>query len=398
VNLTTGVANGGTAQGDVLQQINFIVGSAFDDTIVGDGVDNYLFGSGGADSISGGAGNDTLLGQDFMGDLLPDGGDTLNGGDGNDDINGQVGNDNLTGGSGNDTIYGGLGDDTIIGGANNDSVYGGDGADLFIEGTSDGDNRFFGDAGSDTLQGGLNGANIGFAGDFGASNSIEVISAGGFSSVSVYGDDDANLLDFSTTTLIGITEVNGGDGNDTIIGSAGADNIVDDGGSDSLSGGGGADTLDGGGGNDTLDGTASVTPKLFGGSGDDLLILDTANLEQGGTIASGGSGQDELRLLDNGSLNPVLEPAFDLVGKVSGIEKIDASGANVIFDARDLTASDIRSILDLSGPSTGTLTLDLDANDQFSIAAGQHTSQAGNVTTFYSDATLTTEIARVAVI
>jgi Ca2+-binding RTX toxin-like protein len=399
INLATGVVSGGSAAGDVLRQMNFVIGSGFNDTLTGDGAANYLFGLDGADSIDGGDGNDTLLGQDFGGDALPDGNDTLNGGSGDDDIHGQAGNDSMTGGSGNDTIYGGLGDDTIIGGANNDSVYGGDGADLFIEGTSDGDNRFFGDAGSDTLQGGLNGANIGFAGDFGAANSIEVISNGGFSNVSVYGDDDSNLLDFSATTMVGIAEINGGDGNDTIIGSAGADNIVDDGGSDSLFGGGGADTLDGGGGNDTLNGTASVTPRLFGGSGDDLLILDTAKLEQGGTVASGGSGQDELRLLDNGSLNPVLEPVFDLVGKVSGIERIDASAADVVLDARDLTASHVRSILGISGPSTtGTLTLDLDGNDQFSIAAGEHTSQAGNVTTFYSDATLTDEIARVAVV
>jgi hypothetical protein len=44
------------------------------------------------------------------------------------------------------------------------------------------------------------------------------------------------------------------------------------------------------------------------------------------------------------------------------------------------------------------LTFALDAGDNFPVEAGQFFSQAANVTTFYSNAELTNEIARVAVV
>jgi hypothetical protein len=190
-----------------------------------------------------------------------------------------------------------------------------------------------------------------------------------------------------------------GDGNDTIDGGLGNDLIFGRGGRDLLIGGSGNDTIDAGSGNDTLIGSGSLIPNFLGGEGDDLLILDTQSFEQVGAVANGGSGNDTLTLQDNGVFNPVLEINWDIVGKVSGIETIDATGSNVIFNGTSTTAADVRSILGLSSPGgTGTLTLDLDANDYFTVGPGEFTSQSANITTFYSDATLTTEIARVAVV
>lgn len=143
VNLATGVASGGDAQGnttagikgDILVSIENLVGSAYDDTLTGDAGTNTLSGGGGNDVLSGGAGKDTLnggegvdllgfydsaqavnvtLGQTVGEDTLIsiEGlagsafGDTLNGNSGDNHLVGQGGNDVLTGGAGNDTLDG----------------------------------------------------------------------------------------------------------------------------------------------------------------------------------------------------------------------------------------------------------------------------------------------------
>ena len=64
------------AQGDVLQSIEAVAGSAFADTLTGDGGDNTLLGFDGNDTLEGGAGNDRLSGGG--------GADSLSGGDGID--------------------------------------------------------------------------------------------------------------------------------------------------------------------------------------------------------------------------------------------------------------------------------------------------------------------------
>ncbi len=66
-----------------------------------------------AGAINGTAGNDTLTGTP--------GDDTINGLGGNDSISGLAGNDSISGGDGNDTMDGGPGADTLDGGAGNDT-------------------------------------------------------------------------------------------------------------------------------------------------------------------------------------------------------------------------------------------------------------------------------------
>ena len=62
INLATGEFHGGDAEGDVIVNIEAIVGSAFNDTLIGDSGNNYLRGDGGDDYLSGGYGWDKLLG------------------------------------------------------------------------------------------------------------------------------------------------------------------------------------------------------------------------------------------------------------------------------------------------------------------------------------------------
>ncbi len=98
IDLSTGQAAGGHAEGDVLDSIEVLTGSDFNDVLTGDaglnglnggGGDDILYGGGGMDQVSGGAGNDIV-----------------NGGAGDDFLDGDAGNDIFVFevGTGNDTI------------------------------------------------------------------------------------------------------------------------------------------------------------------------------------------------------------------------------------------------------------------------------------------------------
>jgi Ca2+-binding RTX toxin-like protein len=83
VNLATGTGSGGSAAGDVLFNIENLIGSGYGDKLSGDSGDNMLDGQGGQDTLDGGSGNDTLVGGA--------GGDLLLGGKGSDKLMFSVG-------------------------------------------------------------------------------------------------------------------------------------------------------------------------------------------------------------------------------------------------------------------------------------------------------------------
>jgi Ca2+-binding RTX toxin-like protein len=105
VLLITDDASGGDAEGDELNNIENLTGSAEDD---------ILWGNDGINVLTGNDGNDNLKGWG--------GADTIYGGDHNDELWGMDGNDTLRGQNGHDTLYGGAG---------LDHLYGGSGADVF---------------------------------------------------------------------------------------------------------------------------------------------------------------------------------------------------------------------------------------------------------------------------
>ena len=76
VNLDTGINTGGTAQGDILTNIERILGSDFDDNLTGSSGNDILRGLSGNDIIIGGDGIDVIIGDRGM--------DTLTGGTGSD--------------------------------------------------------------------------------------------------------------------------------------------------------------------------------------------------------------------------------------------------------------------------------------------------------------------------
>ena len=130
----TGANNKGTsAEGDTLESIENLTGSAHADTLTGNDSANVLMGGGGDDKLNGGGGKDTLHGGDGKDEVKGDGGDdTLTGGAGDDTLEGGPDNDTLTGGDGLDTLKGDDGDDKLAGGAGDDELQGGAGNDIFI--------------------------------------------------------------------------------------------------------------------------------------------------------------------------------------------------------------------------------------------------------------------------
>ena len=76
--------------------------------------------------LNGGAGDDSIIGSKYSDTIIGgDGNDTIKGGDGNDVINGGTGDDSIEGGKGNDVITGGAGRNTIVhhNGDGNDVIY-----------------------------------------------------------------------------------------------------------------------------------------------------------------------------------------------------------------------------------------------------------------------------------
>ncbi|EEE35135.1 iron-regulated protein FrpC [Rhodobacteraceae bacterium KLH11] len=251
VNLSTGLHSGGDATGDVLTNIENIIGSNHGDNLTGDDFDNLLGGGAGDDTLAGGNGHDRLYGDEGNDQIdAGEGVDRVWGGAGQDtvqlgagddvfhgDDNGDtLGHDSVSGGDGNDVIYGDLGNDTITGDAGNDYIHGQIGNDSLSGGI--GDDAIFGGEGQDSLSGD-DGADI------------------------LYGGDDIDFLWGGKDH----DELHGGTGDDTLNGDLGNDKLFGGFGNDSLVGGEGNDTLNGGAGQDSI----------YGGSGDDFIIYSAGD-------------------------------------------------------------------------------------------------------------------------
>ena len=190
VNLAEETGAGGDAAGDVLFDIENVLGSAFGDTLLGSGWSNALSGNGGADTLRGLGGRDVLTGGAGA-DVLDGGEDedsadysasnaavTINlatgtgtGGEAagdtlisiervfgsafNDTLRAAAAGSWLVGNGGIDTLVGGAGMDGIYGGIGNDRITGNGGADRLVG--DEGADSINGGAGDDNIEGGLNG-------------------------------------------------------------------------------------------------------------------------------------------------------------------------------------------------------------------------------------------------
>ncbi|MFQ5785058.1 MAG: FecR domain-containing protein [Alphaproteobacteria bacterium] len=264
------------------------------------------------------------------------GDDQLAGGAGRDNISGLGGNDFLTGGGGNDQIFGGPGNDILSGGPGNDALFGEAGNDILIAGEGEGDDLLDGGADDDavTFTSTILGVNV----DLAAGTAIGA--------------------ETGSDTIVGVEQVLGGAGNDTITGDAGDNILFGLAGDDTLIGGAGDDVLIGGAGDDVID----------GGAGDDLIVFDAADV----TSVDGGAGVDTLLVAANDPLNgnlanvPVATLDLTTIADTvyTNFEEIDLGG----FGNTTLTldAADLLAITD----ANDTLTVTGDAGDAVDAGAG----------------------------
>lgn len=225
---------------------------------------------------------------------LQDGNDVLRGGTGNDIIFGGGGSDLITGGSGNNYLDGGGGDDEIVGGDAFDVIRGGTGNDDLRGGA--GIDFLYGDDGDDLLRG-----------DAGIGTGVGQILYGqklfggsGNDTLWAYAPtfDEAERLQRGD-------HLDGGSGADSLLGNVRQEVLIGGVGDDLLAGDalrgpnyglnpepalfGGDDLLDGGPGNDVLLGHGG-DDELWGGAGNDLL-----EGHDGADDLFGGSGIDMIR-------------------------------------------------------------------------------------------------------
>ena len=196
----------------------------------------------------------------------------------------------IKGYSGDDLLIGGFGNDYLDGGADDDILYGDDGMDVLAGGS-----------GNDRLDGGK-GFDKAIFGN--ANNRIDLRST------------RAQYTGEGFDTLINIEAVNGGGGDDLIIGNALANLLEGGSGDDKLYGLNGDDRLDGGSGDD----------RLVGGLGQDVM--------------TGGRGKDTFYVGHGGDVDMITD-FRDFGDEVVFVNTIDSLGVEVLENSLKIYDGDI---------------------------------------------------------
>jgi Ca2+-binding RTX toxin-like protein len=308
VSLVAGATNtGGDADGDVLSNIENLIGSDHNDTLTGDVGNNKL---------EGGNGNDTL-----------------NGGDGADSLTGGNGNDSLDGGTGNDTLDGGIGIDVLNGGAGNDLLFGG--------------------AGADTIDGGEGVDTVSYSG---SDKAVTVnLASGTGTGGHAEGDKLSNIENLIGSSAFG----------DTLTGNSGVNRIEGGGGNDTLDGGGGNDTLLGGTGDDTyIINNTGVTITENANEGTDTVITSINDYTLGANLenltltgsATKGTGNDLNNVITGNDLNNVITANHLIGGGGNDTLVINAAGLEVLeAGSKVIKASGLNASTYDGGSGTDTL-------------------------------------------
>ncbi len=236
--------------------------------------------------INGTAGNDVVL-PNFTTLIVPPTLPTTE----NDTIFGMAGIDVLDGGAGDDTIFGGAGADVLLGGTGNDTLEGGEGNDTVNGGS-----------GIDTVV--FNGQLSGFTPTALNDDGSIVYTDRTFDDGNE-GSDTLSDIEFITLSLGGIWEVNlGTTGGDLLTSSEVHWDIMNGGaGNDTLMGGNNPNILGGGSGNDIIiGGTGSSDTAMF--NGHFLGFAVTAFNDDGSIVytdinlADGNEGSDTLSFIE----------------------------------------------------------------------------------------------------
>jgi Ca2+-binding RTX toxin-like protein len=201
------------------------------------------------------------------------------------------GTDTVIGGSGADSIDSGTGADIVDGGAGSDTINTGDGADTIL--LSD-------NFGSDIITAGEGGTDTDTLDASALTAALDILLTGNETGSATDGTDTATFsqvesfvltdnddtFDGSAATTAGAT-VDGGAGDDSIVGTQADDNLSGGTGQDTIDGGVGADTINAGDDADTIlltDGFGSDV--IFGGEGTSTGGSDNDTLDVSGLTAS----------------------------------------------------------------------------------------------------------------
>jgi len=378
IDLFTGTATGGTAEGDHLSQIEVIRGTAFDDRVyAGAGADTFIGGDGSdtLDYAHAASGVRTRLGGDGQGDLVK--GDqvfeveNLSGSNFDDWLGGDAGANVLSGQGGNDTLEGGAGADLLDGGTGSDTASweGSDaavqvnlGTQEFHGGDAEGDRTvavenllgsrhddiLIGDAANNVIEGGV-GADTIDGGD-GTDRASYVSSADAVEVDLALGRGLAG--DAAGDVLTNMEDVQGSAGNDILRGDAGNNQLIGGAGNDLLEGRGGADRLDGGTGNDTV----SYASSANGVSADLQTNVNTGGDAEGDVFSSienlSGSAHDDVLRGDAGDNTISGGDGDDILEGRWGEDLLLGGAGN---DTASYASSGVRVTVDLStGTGSGT--------------------------------------------
>ncbi len=272
VNLATGSASGGHAEGDTFANIQNLTGSAHNDVLTGDANNNVFLGGAGADHFFGGDGTDTVSYQDSATGLSMD-------------------VDNVIVGAGRGT---GIAQGDVIA------------TDVERIQGSNGDDILFSTRSSVVLDGGNGTDTI----DFGQTTTGVTVNLG------------------DTSKFVSIERVVGSAHNDTLTASNNGSTLLAGNGNDTVSGGSGSDFI-----NMVTNNTSLVGDSVNAGAGNDTVWINAAHLD--GTVKNldGGTGYDTLRViagatLDLGSLNAVNFERLDLRSD-GGSTQVSLSSADI---------------------------------------------------------------------
>jgi Ca2+-binding RTX toxin-like protein len=341
-----------------------------------------VFGLDGNDTIALNEANGALPAANLFGGTNND---TLTGGSGNDQLFGQAGNDTLLGKGGNDLLFGGDGNDVLTGGDADDQVFGQAANDRMVWNPGDDTDLNEGGDGSDTVQ--VNGGNgaeeftttangtrirfdridpAPFSIDMGTDEKLVLNANGGDDRVSATG----NLA-----ALIAIA-VDGGAGNDTILGSNGVDTLLGGDGNDFVDGQQGNDTAILGAGDDVFQwdpGDGSDT--IEGRDGADTLLFNGANIAEKFDVSA------------NGNRVRFTRDIASITMDMDDIERIDleALGGADTVTVNDLSGTDLTQVnTELASGGVGDGSADTivvngtNANDTIGVSgAGTSVSVAG---------------------
>jgi Ca2+-binding RTX toxin-like protein len=200
------------------------------------------------EAITGSSFDDTIMGSDES--------DFIEGWHGNDIISGREGADRLSGGGGADTLFGGLGKDELYGGKDDDLILPGGGEDTVA-----------GDSGVDTISFADLTEGISIWVDRGmVETSSGIVKFSGIENFVGTAFDDRINLGAAESSAYGLA------GNDNFMILAGGDHFIFGGdGDDNLVMYVGSVAYHGGEGNDTVFAATSTWVQFFGGSGDDTV-------------------------------------------------------------------------------------------------------------------------------